>query len=226
MTMNEKTEFIKFANTPVKQINIERDERVFLFDIDETLYEYNEQSRNMRRNAIFKYLQTQGINDKDLSPLLDTWSLKYGITLKGVSHSFELSHAKYDELCTPNLEAIELLSADEELLTMIKKINGRKFCFTNAEERYARPVLEKIKLTECFEAVFCCDYSDIDFMCKPNEGAYKAVENILGNPDVKNLYFFDDRPNNIEMAVKRGWNGFLIEKDKGLKEVLRSLHKN
>lgn len=48
---------------------------------------------------------------------------------------------------------------------------------------------------------------------KPDPAIYAAVEDALGGPD--GLLFVDDRPENIDAAIARGWQGHLFEGAKG-----------
>lgn len=64
-----------------------------------------------------------------------------------------------------------------------------------------------IKQTYSFFNEF--DFSCLSFehgMMKPNTALYEKVEQILGKQG-KDLFFIDDRAENVQAALKRGWSG-------------------
>ncbi|TBU10627.1 hypothetical protein CWI38_1640p0010 [Hamiltosporidium tvaerminnensis] len=94
----------------------------------------------------------------------------------------------------------------QELKEVLKKI-----CFANFIDRSAQYIYKEINLLDFFNSVIHIkSINRYTAILKPEESAYKSVEEFLGTSPSNN-YFFDNKSKNIDMARERCWNVFEVE---------------
>jgi epoxide hydrolase-like predicted phosphatase len=86
------------------------------------------------------------------------------------------------------------------------KLNGYQVAlFSNTNEMAKDFIQNKFSFFNNFDAVFL---SYKHGLMKPTPALYKRVESALGKSG-KDLFFIDDRPENIDTAFKLGWSGII-----------------
>ena len=66
---------------------------------------------------------------------------------------------------------------DHKLNILLKKINGKKIIFTNADKKYALKVITKLGIRKNFRYIF--DIKDANYVPKPDIYSYKKMGLIL-----------------------------------------------
>jgi putative hydrolase of the HAD superfamily len=96
---------------------------------------------------------------------------------------------------------IEVLRPHPELGDLISRLPGRKYIFTNADAPYANRVLERLGLTDVFDAMH--DIHALDYVPKPQAPAYA---NLCGALDIRpdRAIFFEDMARNLAPAKAIG----------------------
>lgn len=86
------------------------------------------------------------------------------------------------------------------------RMAGDICCVASNQERHrARYLAQSMGFAERFDRLyFSCDLRAM----KPESEYYRAIENDLGR-DPGHLYFWDDSPEHVEAAAKRGWNAYV-----------------
>lgn len=113
------------------------------------------------------------------------------------------------------------LREDVELRDFLHGVGIRKWCFTNGPRHRALMILDMLGVRGCFEGVICLDEEAADFMLKPQTESYEFVTSVLGIGDVGKVHFFDDQAENVAAAREFGWNGYLIEDETRIIDVVR-----
>jgi len=93
------------------------------------------------------------------------------------------------------------LTADPAVVDSIDRLPGRKFVFTNGDERYAARVLERLGLANAFDGMH--DIHAMGYVPKPNPVAYRALcERHSIEP--KTALFVEDMARNLKPAKALG----------------------
>jgi pyrimidine 5'-nucleotidase len=200
------------------------DSNVFIFDIDNCLYEkkcgflrkeeefienlYNDLSRGKYVPSIDEAYEEFG--GKMYCKVMEKYCGIDGVELSRLRMGFDGS-------C--------YLKKNNELRDILNKIPGRRFCLTNSPSDRAKSILERIGILDCFEGIFCQEPSINTCIFKPLKGVYSFVEEVLGitrnSLGVKNVYFFDDLEKNLEAPSSMGWKCYLI--DDNINDVLKEI---
>lgn len=91
-----------------------------------------------------------------------------------------------------------------ELLTDLGRAGTATAVLSNAPASLARTVRAAAWSRGFGQLVFSCDLG----LMKPEAGIYEHVERCTGRPP-QELLFFDDRPPNVDGALRRGWQAHL-----------------
>jgi putative hydrolase of the HAD superfamily len=100
------------------------------------------------------------------------------------------------------------ISADPRLIAALDRLPGRKFVFTNGDERYARRVLEKLGIGNAFDGLH--DIHGMDYVPKPDPRAYAAMcERYAIDPT--RAVFVEDMARNLRPAKAIGMTTVWID---------------
>lgn len=202
--------------------NIEHQEKVLIFDIDDTLYKRNELFRKEDTKIwIDKYNELQS-KDKSMPPFDDNlislqleneklYSFRKRVTYEAEESKDESFYRKY-------------LEEDKALIESLNAIPYNKWCFTNAPRKRAETILNILGIADCFEGVFYPCYTES--IGKPKDNSYEFVERYLKITDPTKIYFFDDLMKNIEVANIRRWNGIHVKANDDIKDLLKNFNSN
>ena len=70
---------------------------------------------------------------------------------------------------------------------------------------HATRVLKLLGISDLFEGITYCNYSEIEFPCKPEIAAYEKAMREAGIADPRKCYLIDDSLNNVKVAKSLGW---------------------
>jgi putative hydrolase of the HAD superfamily len=100
------------------------------------------------------------------------------------------------------------VTADPILVAALDALPGRKFVFTNADENYARRVLDRIGLANAFDGMH--DIHAMAYVPKPDPSDYAAICAIHGI-DPKRALFADDMVRNLAPAKAIGMTTLWVD---------------
>jgi len=131
---------------------------VWFFDLDNTLHDASRAVFGRLDVAITDYIVRELALDRDAADALrQHYWRRYGATLLGLERHHAVRAAHYLE-DTHRLEGLEAsLRASRRDRAALARLPGRKFVLTNAPAHYARRVLEKLRMTQHFEAVIAIE---------------------------------------------------------------------
>lgn len=172
----------------------------WIFDLDNTLY-----PASMNIFAQIDARMTQFIAElldcskETAFALQKRWFIDHGMTLAGLMADHGVDpHVFLDYAHDIELHALE---ADAVLADTIVALPGRKLVFTNGDAPYARRVLARRGLAECFEGI--CDIHATGYRPKPQEAAYRHLVDAHGI-DPKRALFVEDMARNLKPAKAIG----------------------
>ncbi|MDO6416667.1 pyrimidine 5'-nucleotidase [Sphingomonas sp. BIUV-7] len=185
----------------------------WIFDLDNTLYPASSDLFGLIDQRMTDYVaRTAGIDRDAAYQLQKVLFREHGTTLSGLMtlHDVDPHHFLAD------VHAIEMdvLAEDRRLIDSIAALPGRKLIFTNGDETYARRVLERIGLSEAFEAIH--DIHACAYRPKPSAHSYESMIAAFG-VDPRRALFADDMARNLTPAHALGITTLWI--DNGSEQV-------
>ncbi len=129
-------------------------ERVWLFDLDDTLHHASAGIFGELGVAMNDYIVRHlGVSSDEAQELRRRYWRRYGATLLGLvrHHAIVGSHFLDETHALPRLE--EGLRASAPDVAWLRRLQGRKVLLTNAPARYARRVLHALQLQQTFDEV-------------------------------------------------------------------------
>ncbi|KAA1131758.1 hypothetical protein PGTUg99_021005 [Puccinia graminis f. sp. tritici] len=163
-------------------------------------------------------MQKKGLIKIILDRKLHNNHQEYGLAIRGLIRHHSIDPLDYDKNCDLAIPLEEILSPDpklRQLLLDIDRSKARVWCITNAYKTHALRVLKIMNLSDLIEGVVSCDYTNLNFHCKPEKEYYQeAVARSLGQePSPENLeqadfsdhLLVDDALINIVGASKIGF---------------------
>lgn len=196
--------------------------QAIILDLDNTIYPA---SSSMEANTV--RLMNDYVAKLIDKPIAEAVELRrqrmpnYGTTLEWLMKEYGFSdYNHYFSYVHPDDED-DLIDYDPKLKPFLDSINLPKYIFTNAPMEHADRVLKKLKVAECFEAVF--DIRFCELKGKPHASAVDKVIAATGIP-ASNTVFADDIPRYVHGFINRGGRGLLVDmfskhRDSGLNSI-------
>ena len=178
----------------------------WIFDLDNTLYPASCRLFDQMHVRMSDFIRdTFNVDEAEALRRRRDYYLKYGTTLRGlmVEHSMQ-PDAFLDYVHDIDYSKVPRL---EELNIALAKLPGRKLVFTNGTTGHAKRVLNKLGVTNHFEAVF--DIVDSDYIPKPDRTPYDKFQNLHGVDGTRSA-FFEDIAQNLEAPHDMGMTTVLI----------------
>ncbi len=185
------------------------DTRIWIFDLDNTLYPaacnlFAEVDHRMGA-FIQKFL---GVPYAYARHLQKAYYRQFGTTLSGMMQVHKMDPAAFLDY-VHDID-ISRVSENPELRDAIRALPGRKLIFTNGTVRHAENVAGKIGILHEFEAIY--DIVASDYIPKPHK---KPYEKFLAAHDVTptESAMFEDMPHNLEAPHELGMTTVLVHAD-------------
>jgi putative hydrolase of the HAD superfamily len=131
-----------------------RADRVWLFDLDDTLHDASSASLPGLHMSFGAYIQQHlQLTQEESDALRRKYWLRYGATLLGLvkHHAVDAAHFLHHTHLLPGLEAAVRGHAHD--FAALKRLRGRKYILTNAPRAYAERVLGVLGIGRCFESL-------------------------------------------------------------------------
>ena len=174
--------------------------RVWLFDLDNTLYRADCGVFTQIENRMTDYVaRFRGLPRAEARVLQKSLYRTHGTTLNGL---MELHGADPDDYLS-YVHDIDLsrLAPDPSLIAAAARLPGRRYIFTNGCRDHAGRVLSRIDMAHLFDAVW--DIRSFGFAPKPAPAAYARVV-AAGKLDPRQTAMFDDIAHNLVAAQALG----------------------
>jgi len=182
------------------------DVKVWIFDLDNTLYPQGCDLFDQVDRRMTDYVRTLLDLPRDVARKVQKdFYRDYGTTLRGLMdcHQIDPDHFldyvhDIDYSC---------LTPDSALLEALAQLEGRKIIFTNGSRRHAENVLNQLRLTTIFEAIF--DIKDADYVPKPQRAPYEQLCRDF-NLDPRRAVMFEDMDCNLKIPHALGLRTVLV----------------
>ncbi|OYU68943.1 MAG: pyrimidine 5'-nucleotidase [Alphaproteobacteria bacterium PA2] len=178
----------------------------WLFDLDNTLYPEESGFMKQVEGAMTDFVaQAVGLPHDQAYVLQKKYFAEHGLTLKGLmlNHGTDPAdfHALFHDL------SLDVLARDHDLLDILQVLPGRRFVFTNADDRHAERVLEHLGLTDLFDEVF--HIHSFGFAPKPDPLGFERMIAAHGL-DPAATAFFEDSERNLKPAKDLGMTTVMV----------------
>jgi putative hydrolase of the HAD superfamily len=153
-------------------------QRVWLFDLDDTLHNASHGAFSMLNASMNAYIETHlGLSSEAALKLRHGYWIRYGATLTGLTrhNGVKAAHFLDETHRLPGLEAH--LHGHAHDLAALRQLPGRKLLFTNAPRAYAERVLAYIGLTGVFERIVSVEDMELfgESRPKPDARMFRVV---------------------------------------------------
>jgi putative hydrolase of the HAD superfamily len=131
-----------------------RRQRIWLFDLDDTLHDAARASMPGIHVAMGEYMQRElRLSPDEAQALRRQYWQRYGATLLGLvrHHGVKAAHFLHDTHRLPGLEA--RVSGHRHDFAALQRLPGRKLILTNAPRDYALRVLRALRIEHLFDAL-------------------------------------------------------------------------
>ncbi|TAL93661.1 MAG: pyrimidine 5'-nucleotidase [Paraburkholderia sp.] len=132
---------------------------VWLFDLDNTLHRASHAIFPAINQAMTQYIiDTLQVELDEANRLRTGYTQRYGATLLGLARHHPVDPHDFLKVVHtfPDLRA--MLRAERGLARLIEALPGRKIVLTNAPEKYARAVLDELRIAPLFERVIAIEH--------------------------------------------------------------------
>ena len=175
----------------------------WIFDLDNTMYDINLGLFKKISNRITDFIMSKYSLDIDKAKKIQKeYYLKYGLTLRGLIVEKKLEPEEFLDY-VHDVEHPELKKNDQ-LISKIRILEGKKIIFTNATSKHAKKILKILELEHDFDQII--DIKDLEYIPKPDKRSYKKLLECL-NLNKENLdktIFFEDTVKNLIPAKELG----------------------
>ena len=172
----------------------------WIFDLDNSLYPHSCNLFALIDERMGAYIQRLlGVDAAEALRVQKGYFHAHGTTLAGLMRGHGVD--PHDFLDFVHDIDLARLTADPALVAALDRLPGRKFVFTNADESYARRVLDRLGLANAFDGMH--DIHAMNYLPKPHPGAYQALCKRRGIDPTRAL-FADDMVRNLAPAKALG----------------------
>ncbi|KAJ2727063.1 suppressor of deletion of TFIIS [Coemansia sp. Benny D115] len=179
--------------------------QVFFFDIDNCLYPPSLGIDVLMKTRIYDFGRSVGLDPETVEETCSTYYRDYGLTVRGLVKHHGVDPVAFNNYVDASLPLESIISADPQLREILLRVKTRRWAFTNAGIDHAQRVLRCLGVDDLFEGITYCDYSDLDFPCKPKAPAYERAMREAGVDVPQHCYFVDDSAANVAVARQLGW---------------------
>ena len=175
----------------------------WIFDLDNTMYDINLGLFKKISNRITDFIMSKYSLDIDQAKKIQKeYYLKYGLTLRGLIVEKKLEPEEFLDY-VHDVEHPELKKNDQ-LISKIRILEGKKIIFTNATSKHAKKILKILELEHDFDQII--DIKDLEYIPKPDKRSYKKLLECLNlsKENLNRTIFFEDTIKNLIPAKELG----------------------
>ena len=179
----------------------------WIFDLDNTLYSADSGIFQQVHELMGKFVSNHlNIDIDEAKKIQKNYYKQHGTTLRGMmdNHGVDPDHF----LAEVHRLDYSIVGPNKELNIELKKLEGRKIIYTNANMQHTIDVLERIELSNFFDDIY--DIKMANYIPKPEIAPYEQLIKQF-NIDAKNAAMFDDIAKNLVPAKKVGFTSVWID---------------
>jgi putative hydrolase of the HAD superfamily len=184
-------------------------QRVWLFDLDNTLHDANPHIFPFMSRAMCEYVaQAAGLDDAAAKDLRDHYWRRYGATLTGLVRHHGVDPCDFLAKTHDFLDRLpQMVVHDRSLRHMLRKLPGRKIIFSNAPQRYVEAVLDLLGIRQSIDSIWTIER--LRFEPKPHLGAFRRLLR-RERLDPRRCIMVEDTAANLRTAKRLGMKTVLV----------------
>ncbi len=172
----------------------------WVFDLDNTLYPAQTNLFDQIDHLMGKFISREfNLDLKEARKIQKGYYHKYGTTLRGLMNDYDIEPESFLKF-VHNVD-LSGLERDEALIKALDSLPQKKFIYTNASEKYALRVLEKLGVAGKFELIF--DIHKANYRPKPEIQSYHKMADYF-NIDLQKSVMVEDLAKNLTPAYRLG----------------------
>ncbi len=182
----------------------------WIFDLDNTLYDINLGVFKKISKRMTKFIINELELDEDKAKTLQKeMFLKYGLTLRGLIVEKKINPDRFlnyvHDVDHPELKK------DNELISLLRNLSGKKYIYTNAPYNHAKKILTVLGAFDLFDDIL--DIKKTDYIAKPDVNSFEIMQRKFGITfkNVKKSIFIEDTVKNLKPAKQIGMSTVWIE---------------
>lgn len=179
--------------------------RDFVFDLDNTLYPVSSIYAAIGARMTAYIARALALPEVEAKAVRERYFHAYGATVTGLARHHGID--AHDFLADVHNVDYSVLEADEELISLITALPGRRIVFTNGGGGHGQRALARLGLAEQFERVF--DIEDAGLSPKPERIAYERLITACGIAPSRAV-LVEDTLKNLEPAHALGFHTVLV----------------
>ena len=181
--------------------------KTWIFDLDNTLYSADSGIFQQVHDLMGKFVSNHlNIDIEDAKIIQKNYYKQHGTTLRGMmdNHGVDPDHF----LAEVHKLDYSIVGPNHKLNEELKKLQGRKIIYTNANMQHALDVLKRIELSNFFDEIY--DIKMANYIPKPELTPY---EQMVAQFDIetKSSAMFDDIAKNLVPAKNVGFTSVWID---------------
>ena len=172
----------------------------WIFDLDNTLYPASSRLFELIDERMSAYVaRLLGCDSDEARRVQKQYFREHGTTLAGLMRHHDVD--PHDFLDDVHDIALDRVPRDERLAEALERLPGRKFVFTNGNDRYAQRVLGAIGIGDHFHGLI--DIHACDYRPKPDAHGYRLlIERFAIDPE--RAVLVEDMAKNLKPAKALG----------------------
>tara|TARA_Y100000588_G_C14126996_1_gene869872 strand:- start:602 stop:1279 length:678 start_codon:yes stop_codon:yes gene_type:complete len=188
-------------------ISLNKKINTWIFDLDNTLYSADSGIFQQVHDLMGKFVSSHlNIDIEDAKIIQKNYYKQHGTTLRGMmdNHGVDPDHF----LAEVHKLDYSIVGPNHKLNEELKKLQGRKIIYTNANMQHALDVLKRIELSNFFDEIY--DIKMANYIPKPEMAPYKEM---IKQFDIspQNAAMFDDIAKNLVPAKNAGFTSVWID---------------
>jgi len=188
-------------------ISLNKKINTWIFDLDNTLYSADSGIFQQVHDLMGKFVSNHlDIGIEEAKIIQKNYYKQHGTTLRGMmdNHGVDPDHF----LAEVHKLDYSIVGPNHKLNEELKKLQGRKIIYTNANMQHALDVLERIELSNFFDEIY--DIKMANYIPKPELAPY---EQMIAQFDIetKSSAMFDDIAKNLVPAKTVGFTSVWID---------------
>ena len=178
-----------------------------LFDLDNTLYGADRELFSLIDVRINRFMvEIAGIAATEVDGLRRDYWQRYGVTLQGLIRHHGVDPEAYLDY-VHDVDVASRLDPDPGLRHCLQQLPQRKVVFTNGSRDHALRVLDRLEITDQFEAIF--DIRVARYLPKPFADPYHKVLDAL-DLKAQHCIMVEDSLANLRTAKELGMGTILV----------------
>ena len=188
-------------------ISLNKKINTWIFDLDNTLYSADSGIFQQVHELMGKFVSSHlNIEIEDAKIIQKNYYKQHGTTLRGMmdNHGVDPDHF----LAEVHKLDYSIVGPNHKLNEELKKLQGRKIIYTNANMQHTLDVLKRIELSNFFDEIY--DIKMANYIPKPELAPY---EQMVAKFDIetKSSAMFDDIAKNLVPAKNVGFTSVWVD---------------